>query len=163
MCKYNCICVQSTAPGTSLSTPRRVTWRYTARDTRDTVWCFLPEWPEAWDMRPLCAGLQLRSISTMAAVHSVMITGDPLRRIENIFLGCIGTLDLGVSATAATCSASVLDLRPSLRSLCPPCVLLCPRWRWWPWLLAPCSSPEDRSSSSDKVSLPRLFLDLKNI
>ena len=100
---------------------------------------FLPECPDACDMRPLEAGEQLRSMRTMAAVHSVMITGLPLRRSPNIFFS-----EPGHSSPRR---------RWSLRSLWPD---LRPRRG-----LAPASSPELLSSSSDRVSLPRLFLDLK--
>ena len=100
----------------------------------------LPECPDACDMRPLEAGEQLRSIRTMAAVHSVMMTGLPLRLIPNIFFS-----EPGHSSPRRRWSLRSLwpDLRPRLG------------------LAAPVSSPELLSSSSDKVSLPRLFLDLK--
>ena len=104
----------------------------------------LPEWPEACDIRPLLAG-QDRSISTMAAVHSVMITGDLLLPNWNIFLSLMKPTDLSHSSPR---------LRPSFLNLCPDL-----RPRLWSCLDA--SSPEDLSSSSDMVSLPRLFLDLK--
>ena len=100
----------------------------------------LPECPDACDMRPLEAGEQLRSIRTIAAVHSVMMTGLPLRLIPNIFFS-----EPGHSSPRRLWSLRSLwpDLRPRLG------------------LAAPVSSPELLSSSSDKVSLPRLFLDLK--
>ena len=103
----------------------------------------LPECPEACDILPLLAGEQDRSISTMAAVHSVMMTGEPLRVIWNIFLSPLLS------------PHSSPRLRPSFRSLCPD---LRPDLRC---VRDPDSSPEDLSSSSDIVSLPRLFLDLK--
>ena len=110
-----------------------VSWKSVSRS--------LPECPDACDMRPLEAGEQLRSIRTIAAVHSVMMTGLPLRLIPNIFFS-----EPGHSSPRRRWSLRSLwpDLRPRL-GLAPD----------------PVSSPELRSSSSDKVSLPRLFLDLK--
>ena len=101
----------------------------------------LPECPDACDIRPLEAGEQLRSIRTIAAVHSVMMTGLPLRLILNIFFSAPGH-------SSPRRLWSLRCLWPNLR----------PRLSRDP---APVSSPELLSSSSDKVSLPRLFLDLK--
>ena len=103
----------------------------------------LPECPEACDILPRLAGEQDKSIKTMAAVHSVMITGDPLLVSWNIFLSPLLS------------PHSSPRLRPSFRNLWPD---LRPDLRC---VLEPDSSPEDLSSSSDIVSLPRLFLDLK--
>ena len=109
----------------------------------DTLLCnylmALPDCPDACETLP--AGLPERSISTMAAVHSV-IMGEPVRWFEIILEKC------------GRFSTSSPLLRPSFRILCPD---LLPRL----WFGRMVSSPDDRSSSSDNVSLPRLFLDLK--
>ena len=78
----------------------------------------------------------------MAAVHSVMMTGEPLRVREKSFL--VSKLTI--------LSLSSPRLLPFLWPDLLPLLWCC---------LAPDSSPEDLSSSSDIVSLPRLFRDLK--
>ena len=99
----------------------------------------VPDCPDACETLP--AGLPERSISTMAAVHSV-IMGEPVRWFKHI-LGKICVF-----------SASSPLLLPSFR-------IRCPDLRPLLWLVLMVSSPDDLSSSSDNVSLPRLFLDLK--
>ena len=80
----------------------------------------------------------------MAAVHSVMMTGEPLRVKEKSFLVSKLTILLSPHSSPRLLPFLCPDLLP-LRWCC----------------LAPDSSPEDLSSSSDIVSLPRLFRDLK--